>query len=1379
MEQLLTTPPGKVSSKITVRRLILLLLILPAWTLDATARPMTPEQVPKPLRPWVGWVLHDHEELQCPLWYDADRRQCLWPGELEIEATPSGGRFRQRLRLFKPGRVRIPGDAKTWPGEVRSGDTSLAVLDVGGLPYVRLPAGVHSLTGRLPWKRMPPAVGIPPQTGIVRHVRNGGPVARPQRRNGSLWLRAADAGKVQRTPEDRLYLQVFRLVADGQPVEVTTHIVADVSGGQRETVLGYPLLEGAIPLRIDSPLPARLDPDGGLRVQLRPGRWVIRVQMRFPGDVQRLAPAVPRQSPAWPEQEVWVYRAAPADRLTEIHGVKQIDPRQVPLPKDWQHLPAYAVSAGDTFTITTIRRGDPNPEPDQLVLNRTLWLDFDGNGFTVQDRISGRMTSGWRLDMDPAFDLGQVTIDGRPQFITRLPGDRRSGVEVRRGNLHLVAESRLEQPPGHMPATGWGRPFQKVAATLHYPPGYRLIAVTGVDNVPASWLQRWTLYDLLWVLIITIAVGRLWGWRWAPLALVTLGLIWHLDDAPRMIWLLLLAIVALLRMVPEGNRFHHALRLARLLTLGALVLISLGFAVQQAREAIYPQLERPVSMAPPPPPSLRDEARQVRSVAKSMAGKALQSAPMVASDIEAKRRPKPPLEQIDTSAKIQTGPGLPEWQWHRADLQWNGPVAADQQIVLYLIGPGTNRVLKFATILLLFLLIWRFLDLRRDGGRWNLKAQLLLVALCIVAGDVGATGFPPPPLLEQLEQRLTEPQHPPPRAAIPHLHAVFTPNHYRAEVTVQAVEGTAVPLPVDTRLGVPLDVAVDGAAANDRLFIDKQGVLWALVPEGTHDVVVESYLPPVDRLQIPLPLVPHRVTYSAKGWNLDGVDSEGRAAGQLSLVRIEATQAVAGETLRPSVLPPFVRVTRELALGIEWEVTTRVTRESPLGTPIALKIPTLPGESVTTEGVTVKDGKVLATLRANQRQFTWRSRLTPAAELTLSAPHTRDWVETWRIQVGPTWHVTLKGIPPIHHQDGAGGWAPVWHPWAGEQVTLKISRPVGVDGNTLTIDRTRLTIQPGKRASDARLVIRLRSSQGDRLPVRLPEGARLQSVQVDGRTQPIRQEGRMVSLPVPPGKHRYQLHWRSDRGIAAAWRTPEIDLGRESVNARLQVQVPADRWILWTGGPRLGPAVLFWGLLAALVGLALVLGQLGRDLPLGTPGWLLLGVGLSQTNVYALALVAAWFFALRYRGTLAPADNRQRWWLNALQVGLVVLMLLVIGALLQAVQNGLLGTPQMQIAGNGSHGHTLLWYQDRVDNAYASAQILSAPLWVYRLLMMAWALWLAFSLLRWIRWGWDRFAHNGLWQKTEPWRKPPRKPAAAPQIAPDSGNQKPGPESGG
>jgi hypothetical protein len=79
-----------------------------------------------------------------------------------------------------------------------------------------------------------------------------------------------------------------------------------------------------------------------------------------------------------------------------------------------------------------------------------------------------------------------------------------------------------------------------------------------------------------------------------------------------------------------------------------------------------------------------------------------------------------------------------------------------------------------------------------------------------------------------------------------------------------------------------------------------------------------------------------------------------------------------------------------------------------------------------------------------------------------------------------------------------------------------------------------------------------------------------------------------------------------------------------------------------------------------------------------------------------------------------------------------------------------LGLPEMQIAGNGSTAYALSWYQDRSGSVLPRGLVLSVPLWVYRFLMLAWALWLAFALLGWLRWAWGSFSSGGLWKPRRP-----------------------------
>ena len=103
---------------------------------------------------------------------------------------------------------------------------------------------------------------------------------------------------------------------------------------------------------------------------------------------------------------------------------------------------------------------------------------------------------------------------------------------------------------------------------------------------------------------------------------------------------------------------------------------------------------------------------------------------------------------------------------------------------------------------------------------------------------------------------------------------------------------------------------------------------------------------------------------------------------------------------------------------------------------------------------------------------------------------------------------------------------------------------------------------------------------------------------------------------------------------------------------------------------------------------------------------------LYEVITIAMALVVvAWLLALAGRERLKPGLGRRRF--NLMQVGLVLLTLVALLTLFVAIQQGLLGRPEMQVIGNGSHGLHLRWYQDRLDGLLPSAWVISLPLWVY------------------------------------------------------------------
>ena len=87
-----------------------------------------------------------------------------------------------------------------------------------------------------------------------------------------------------------------------------------------------------------------------------------------------------------------------------------------------------------------------------------------------------------------------------------------------------------------------------------------------------------------------------------------------------------------------------------------------------------------------------------------------------------------------------------------------------------------------------------------------------------------------------------------------------------------------------------------------------------------------------------------------------------------------------------------------------------------------------------------------------------------------------------------------------------------------------------------------------------------------------------------------------------------------------------------------------------------------------------------------------------------------------------------------------------LSAIVTGLTAGLLGTPDMHVVGNDSWGNWLNWFADSAEGTLPTAVACSVPLWVYKVLILAWALWLSFALLRWLPWVWQCFSSEGYWR---------------------------------
>jgi hypothetical protein len=903
-------------------------------------------------------------------------------------------------------------------------------------------------------------------------------------------------------------------------------------------------------------------------------------------------------------------------------------------------------------------------------------------------------------------------------------------------------------------------------------------------------LQDWDLFDFFFVLLIAIAVGRLAGRRYALLALLTLLACHGEDEAPRAVWFALLAAIGLLRVLPAGW-FRNLVRAAYALAVVSLLVIAVPFAVQQIRRALYPQLDEAGWSVPGATAPLGLNALQPAAPPP-----AAEPAPVMfqtegAANVEDEERARP--EQIaaakragslalrassnagralqqDPEATVQMGPGVPKWSWRTWQLHWSGAVDKSHELHLYLLSPLHNRVLALLRVVLLAALIAALLARATPGrerpGRpapvpASGGAITAMLLLCVLAALLGATrvahaDLPDAALLDQLRARLTRPAPCRPNcASIDALAMDVSDAGLVLTASVHAGERSSVRLPGPAATWVPAQVTLDHRA-DAPIVLLPDGFLNVRVEPGVHVIEARGPLPPTDALTLAFADVPHRASVRAQGYKVDGVREDGRVESAVQLSRMLATPL--GKPLESEALPPWLLLERLIELGPSWRVHTRLSRVTPAGTPIIVRVPLLSGEAVTDSAHEVVDGELQVSFGRDDGEVEWDSRLSPRGQIDLSASHGRPWSERWTLLCGPIWHCELSGLAPTHYVQEQR-FEPVFAPWPGERVGVAVTRPAPAAGQAVAIDTTDLDVTPGERALKATLSLQLRSSRGASQRVRLPQGARVQQLEIDGGERPLRVEHGVLAFTLDPGTHRVRLQWQQVASIGASMRVPQLELERASANTQVSVHLPQDRWLLWASGPRWGPAVLFWGYLLLVLGAGVLLGRV-KGSPLSGPRWTLLALGLTQVPAPAALCVVAWFFVTDQR---ARMPEQRRWVHNLVQIALALWTCVALGALYDAVHAGLIMHPDMQVAGAGSSAFDLRWYEDGNGGALPSPVVWSVPLWVWRVLMLLWSLWLAASLVRWLPWAFTCYRQGGLWKKKAPKLAPAPVPPAAPE----------------
>jgi hypothetical protein len=752
------------------------------------------------------------------------------------------------------------------------------------------------------------------------------------------------------------------------------------------------------------------------------------------------------------------------------------------------------------------------------------------------------------------------------------------------------------------------------------------------------------------------------------------------------------------------------------------------------------------------------------------------------------------------STVTQTGGGEPDWalgQQYR--LQWSGPVAETQRVRFLISPPWLTWLWRVAMIVLLGRLIWRLIRLSfptgfssggtrlpwlRAGAPGGTPAEAVppgssapasstlasLGGVCLAALLVGALGwpssaaaaevgggggaFPPPELLEELKTRLLEAPDCAPRCVdLAEARVEAGAGALRVLLVAHVEVASSLPLPEPGDHLTLRAVRVDGEV---RAVLRVDGKNYVALARGVHHVQLE-YTPGDDTAVLSFPLVPARIEFAGSGWHVEGIDENRLLSETLNFSRVpsDVAPASAGEGGQPEraaqQFPPFVHVQRDIELDLDWSINTRVTRVAPSGGGFTFSVPLLPGEHVTTPDVKVQDGSALAVFTTHDSNTGWTARLDKAQTLELVAPPLSERAETWRVSVSPSWHLEWNGVPVTLSGDGEQV-VFEFHPLPGEKLVLTLTPPVKTEGSIRAIDRVGLESRIGQHASDHALTFTLRASQGGEHRITLPVGLEVLDVQRDNVHLNLQPQENQLSLPVSPGAQTFALKLREQRDVGWVTSSPVINLGLPAANINLHTTLTEQRWILATRGPAVGPAVLYWGeLLVALI-LAFLLARSGKT-SLQRWQWFLLVFGFSTFSWATLLVITLWLLVVDWRIRTESFIDWSARKFNAMQAGIVALTAWMLIQLIGAVSEGLLSVPGMGIRGYGSGGNQLNWFADQSTASLPITKVFSLPVWFYRLVMLAWALWLAYILIRWLSRGLGAWLRQGYWRKSEHMRQ--------------------------
>lgn len=1317
--------------------------------------------IPPELKPWVPWVNKHLAFLDCPLTEGGEilnehDHLCAWPGILQLEISQTRGQFEQNWKVYRDSWVPLPGDNFAWPLVVSVNGQNAMVQNRNQTPHVWLKRGTAKIIGYWKWQQQPQRIAVPPLVANLALNLNGNPIPFPHISENQLLLVERNETQNQ---ADELDVRIFRLLSDEHPLTLETQLMLEVSGRVREVNLGKALPEHFRPIAIEGELPAFYNSESELILQVRPGSWSMQLSAFAPASSTDIS--FTRTSEVWPQQEIWSFNDRPEVRVATLEGIAVIDPESARVPHQWRSYPSFLFESGQTARLNQKFRGISQDTSNRLSLTRKLWLDFSGERWRFEDKISGSLREQWRLNMATPYRLQYAEESKQPLLITSIK-EELSGIEVRLPNASIIGGGEIE-PDSKLPIAGWVQSFESVSWTLNLPPAHRLLFAAGAEG-SNSWFEQWNLWNVFWLMLLTTIAYRFGNLFFAGTTLITLILIFHEVNAPVVSLSNLVLAYALYQLLPSKHKVLHWIRGGYLGFSVLIVVITSGlFIINQVRVVIHPQLEHysplpfqtkyrasqdqlaesPASLSTPQ--KLKDELSEKVVVTGSRIRQA---------DI---------IQRYNNDMVIQTGHGKPSWQWNQYQLYWDSPVISEQQVSLWMASPWMMtvwRILSIAGILMIFVYIIRstFASQFEVGQfkQWVGSAAALMVIILFPMESHAE--IPDKEILKELQQWLHQPaQCAPNCVTISGLRLVSESRQGQEylilEAQVDALADAAFAIPFSEHWTLR-NIKVNGRLNN---WVAKYKELsWLYVEQGRHRIQMTGLLSGTTSFNLKFPERPFNVQNLTDIWELEGIRNGSLLADEIAFTKkaqaiaLSSDDKLAGvqsEAQQALAIKPMVKVIRSIQLDNEWRMRTKVQRIAPVRGDLHVSIPQLSFERVTSTNYLPEQSTIKVHLPAGIQQVYWDSVIERSEQLVFAAENTSHYVEEWQFHISHQWRVEFSGLPAVwpDYFDQDDLWTFRFLPWAEEQLSVSVKSPPPMKGYSQSFDQVHMSVYAGDHQRRIELDARYRSSRGGQSSIDVGDGHHL-NAQIDNKNIHLQIQNGKINYTVAPGEHSLAFNWKQSSSLDFRSELPQVNLNAPLSNVSIDWQVPENRWVLWTSGPVIGPAIIYWGELLAFL---IIAGLIWRSkvLPIKPYQWLLLGLGLSTQSWWLLVFITLWFVLLSVHQKYASKQSDTLF--NVLQIMLALFSAFVMLSLLASIPMSLMSRPDMGIMGNQSNGYLLKWYLDAAIDTTPEVVVYSLPIWVYKLAMLGWALWLAFAVVSWARWGWLALNVNGFWRASQ------------------------------